>query len=258
MVLSDPLENPLTGAIENALVGPDDPIPGLFANGEDGVYFVAIPKHCFQDAAAATPAASGDPVRRINDLSGNGNNLIAPSDAERPTLTTDSGVSCLQFDPVANTNMQAAVAGNVTAGEIIVACVSDTSHTGVSMIWGEDNSNRMQVFVQSATFRGGFTGSVSSRFIDSTVADTSKAVATSRFTASGVAIDVNGTERATGAGIGVVEIVSGLIALGNLGYVGSADFDGKIFAGMAINRELTSAERTAAVNTIAEHAGITI
>ena len=259
MVLSDPLENPLSGAIENALVGPDDPIPGLFANGEDGVYFVAIPKHCFQDTAAATPAASGDPVRRINDLSGNGNHLIAPSDAERPTLTTDAdSVSCLQFDPVANTSLRASVSENITSGEIILACVSDTSHTGVAMIWGESAADRFQVFVQSGTFRAGFAGSVSSRFIDSTVADTTKAVVTARFTASGVAIDVNGTEQATGAAVGTVEQTTGLITLGNLGYSISAEFDGKAFAGMVINRELTSAERTAAVNTIAEHAGIAI
>lgn len=42
----------------------------------------------WQDTGAATAVTSGDPVRLLQDQSGNGNDLVSPSDAERPTATS--------------------------------------------------------------------------------------------------------------------------------------------------------------------------
>ncbi len=53
----------------------------------------------WQDAAGTVPAtANNDPVRRIDDKSGNGNHAIAPSDAARPLLKISGGLEWLEFD----------------------------------------------------------------------------------------------------------------------------------------------------------------
>lgn len=56
-----------------------------------GAYYdPSVMSSLFQDAAAAVPVtAAGQSVRRMNDLSGNGKHMIAPSDAARPVLTSE-------------------------------------------------------------------------------------------------------------------------------------------------------------------------
>lgn len=57
------------------------PAPGL------QLWLDAASSPLWQDAAGTVPAvADGDPVRRWDDLSGNGRHFVAPSDAARPTL----------------------------------------------------------------------------------------------------------------------------------------------------------------------------
>lgn len=53
----------------------------------------------FQDAAGTVPvSANNNPVRRINDKSGNGNHMTCASDAARPLYRTDGTHSWLEFD----------------------------------------------------------------------------------------------------------------------------------------------------------------
>lgn len=55
----------------------------------------------FQDAGATTPVtASGQPVRLMRDLSGNGFHAVAPSDAARPVLTVAGSLAYLAVDGV--------------------------------------------------------------------------------------------------------------------------------------------------------------
>lgn len=70
----------------------------------------------FQDAAGSTPVtASGQSVRRVNDLTGNGFNAIAPSDAARPTLTIAGGLSYLDVN---GTNNWMNVTPTLNLGEV--------------------------------------------------------------------------------------------------------------------------------------------
>jgi hypothetical protein len=53
----------------------------------------------FQETMATMPvAASGDPTGLAMDISSNGNNFTAPSDAARPTYQTDGGLHWLEAD----------------------------------------------------------------------------------------------------------------------------------------------------------------
>jgi hypothetical protein len=55
----------------------------------------------FQDSAGTTPVtASGQPVGKMLDKSGNGNHLLQATAASRPTYTVTSGLAYLAFDGV--------------------------------------------------------------------------------------------------------------------------------------------------------------
>ncbi len=53
----------------------------------------------WQDTGKTTAVtAADDPVRVVEDISGNGNDLVAPSDAARPLYKTAGGLRWLEFD----------------------------------------------------------------------------------------------------------------------------------------------------------------
>lgn len=80
---------------------PDAEIKELFANGKQGLFYNILPAHLWQDEARTVAVtANGNPVRVIDDLSGNGNHAIAPSSAARPTYRTDGFLHWLAFDGV--------------------------------------------------------------------------------------------------------------------------------------------------------------
>lgn len=72
----------------------------LFAASEDGFWLDPSDlSTVWQDTAGTVPAVVGDPVGRINDKSGNGNNAIQGTAANRPILRQDAdGAYYLEFD----------------------------------------------------------------------------------------------------------------------------------------------------------------
>lgn len=105
------------------------------------VYDPSVMSSLFQDAAGSTPVtASGQAVRRMNDLSGNGYHAIAPSDAARPLLTVAGGLSYLTADGVDDWMS----ATSLNLGEV-------WWHVGG---WRSDTSGRA-AFTTSVSFRGG-------------------------------------------------------------------------------------------------------
>jgi hypothetical protein len=72
----------------------------LFSSGQSGaLYKVSQAGSLWQDAAGTIPAtALNDPVRRINDLSGNARHAIAGSDAARLLLKISGAIKWLECD----------------------------------------------------------------------------------------------------------------------------------------------------------------
>jgi hypothetical protein len=72
----------------------------LFASGEKGAWYDPSDiTTLFQDAAGTIPVtASGQPVGRILDKSGNGAHATQSTDSARPTYTVSGGLSYLLFD----------------------------------------------------------------------------------------------------------------------------------------------------------------
>lgn len=71
----------------------------LFSAAEVGCWYdPSNASTCWQDQAGTVPAGDGDPVGRIDDLSGNGLNAIAASAGTSPIRRTAGGFWYLDFD----------------------------------------------------------------------------------------------------------------------------------------------------------------
>lgn len=117
----------------NQVFGPMfNPIPPLFANGEEGGWYDPSDlTSMYQDSAGTIPAAINQPVGKINDKSGRGNHLIQATAAARPTLKAlyNKLTKTDQLDDAAWTKVAATVTANSdgTADKLIPTAVL-TSH----------------------------------------------------------------------------------------------------------------------------------
>ncbi len=94
----------IAGVTYNLVLTPT-PIPfsptSLFSSNTGGWWDPSNHSTTFQDTAGTTPAnAAGQPVARINDLSGNGNNLLQATNSKRPILQNSGAFWWLEFDGV--------------------------------------------------------------------------------------------------------------------------------------------------------------
>ena len=89
-----------------------DPL-SLFAGGTEGAWFDPSDlSTLFQDSAGTTPVtASGQPVGKMLDKSGNGNHATQAVSASRPIYTEGSGLAWLAFDGVDDLMAVADVSG---------------------------------------------------------------------------------------------------------------------------------------------------
>jgi hypothetical protein len=97
-----------------AAAGRFDPA-SLFAGGiRGGIYDPSNMATLFQDSAGNTPVtAHGDPVGRMNDISGNGNHLVKATAGERPLFQIEGNKKFLLFDGT-DDDLAATVAGFTT------------------------------------------------------------------------------------------------------------------------------------------------
>jgi hypothetical protein len=116
----------------------------LFAGGTEGAWYDPSDKGTlFQDSAGTTPVtASGQPVGKMLDKSGNGNHATQATSSKRPTYTEGGGLSWLAFDGVDDA--------------MATGAIDFTGTDKVSIFTGtqkDDNSTRM-VAELSFTFVG--------------------------------------------------------------------------------------------------------
>lgn len=75
-------------------------LPGLSAANTGGWWDPSNRTSTFQDVAGTIASNANNPVGRINDLSGHGNNLLQSINGNRPTLKTSGGFWWLEFDGI--------------------------------------------------------------------------------------------------------------------------------------------------------------
>ena len=214
------------------------------------------PVTLYQDNAGATPVtAIGQSVGRVNDLSGNGYNLIQATAAARPILSLDgTSKAYLSFDGV-NDRLQTSSAvnmGGATAASMLVAYLANINHYGLvsQLSFSTSASGNLSILrslgvVQHYTsggtsVYGQYTQAASQKFIECSLHD---------HALSGVANEIvvraNGTQRTlatSGTDSGTGAFANDVMYVGQNG-INTDPFNGAIYTlPMLIKRKATTAE----------------
>jgi len=131
-----------------------DPILALFANGEQGAYAYPTDQRApdgdymsFTDLGGTTPATShNDPVGYIRDISGNGNDFVAPNAASRPLLVLESGLWRWRFDGIDDYLETGALSSKIfTPATGLFSVGVSTSASGIGGVFEESATSEATV-----------------------------------------------------------------------------------------------------------------
>jgi hypothetical protein len=119
----------------------------LFASGEQGAWYDPSDlSTLFQDAAATVPVtADSQPVRRVNDKSGRGNHIIAPSDAARPLFRDSGGLRWLQFDGVEDYLVTAMLTASGSDAQMWLGVRRTQTTTQFPFAYGANTSGGLEI-----------------------------------------------------------------------------------------------------------------
>jgi hypothetical protein len=223
-----------------------DPLLRLFANGESGFLFSGFPATgLFEDVAGATPVdANDDPVARVNDQSGTGNDALQSTNTRRPLWKTNSGKPYLQGDatddilvtpfvPTANLTLAAAVRFGSTVGTQ-VAIGGGTSSTNKRAGLGVSGAGLLS-YGWGNDFVGGVTYGSDLRGTDHVALITGDGL-TRAIWLDGVLVNESAIS-------GSPDGTSPLGILGdNLNGAPTRYLTGRLYAALALNRRVTTAE----------------
>lgn len=238
---------------------PFDPAT-LFSGGADGAWYDPSDlASMFQDSAGTTAVtASGQPVGRINDKSGNGFHLLQATSSKRPTYQTAGGLHWLDFDGVDDCMQTAVFAPTWTQpNHIAIAAKFDTLPSGMGIdtfiIDGFGGSGRNGVYGTSpGNVHGLFAGAAYSSGLSVT---TNAAVITGRFDGASSQSRVNGVAGSTSnAG---TQACDG-ITLGSRFSLDSLFFDGRVYGLVARDAAFTDTERGEVETYLAGKSGVTL
>ncbi len=130
----------------------------LFALGEEGGWFDPSDlATLWQDTAGTIPAVVGDPVGRIDDKSGRGNNAIQATAGNRPILRQDGdGAYYLEFDGAGDVlTMTQALATPMSS------CLGLLYNSGTVLQDNIAGTNRFNIYLSGALYTLAVTGAVS-------------------------------------------------------------------------------------------------
>ncbi len=122
-----------------------DAVVALVSTNGGAMYSAA--ESTFQDRSAtpSTDAGNGDPVGTMLDLSGNGHEVIAPSDGARPTRTDSGGLSYLDFDGSTDELRQQATLSLGTGSFICAGIQKKVDTDDVTRVIGSASVGQMRV-----------------------------------------------------------------------------------------------------------------
>lgn len=230
----------------------------LFASGEAGAWYDPSDlSTLWQDTAGTTAVtADGQSVARIDDKSGNGNNLTQATASKRPVYKTAGGLHWLLTDGV--DDVIAGSPGAFTSQSILCAAKSEHTTGNTRRFWGRAATSQQAGIFDNSGAWGYF----------STEAGTVAALGGDcRTTAGVVSITSSGAANAIPYVNGVAgstfdphdSLTSGTeYALGAGDSAGNQSINSKQYGFIGINRVLSSAERQDAENWLAGKAGITL
>lgn len=226
----------------------------VFSSGVRGVWDMTDKSTLFQDTAGTVPVtASGQPVGRVNDISGNGAHIIQSTAGARPIYTEDSNGKYVLFDGIDDA-LQVSLAMGGAAGATFGAGVTGLStasnghvvdfNSNISQIAGSfsirvpsgasQNNTRSAhsgpTTTSAATVTGGIVNSrtvLMSRFDLATPRIVSRV--NSRLLAYGM------------AAIGATSFGTANLRIGRSG-TGTFGFNGRMYAACVVNRVLSDGD----------------
>lgn len=222
----------------------------LFAGGYQGVFFdINDRATLWADTGATTPAVLNGGIARVNDKSGNGNNLLQGTGGSQPLLKQTSGRGRALFDGVADFLATSAV--DLSASDEVTVMLSLAKSSDVATQVVAENTTaagsfRLYVPAGGTGYTHGMTGTLSS---DSTATgfpaiDVSVVTGLGKISTDTNIIRVDGVQRASTA------TDQGAGNMGNYAiYLGMREgsafpFTGSVYSFFVINRLLTADELT--------------
>ena len=140
-MITSPITRPITSRIASAIAGARQggaPVwspANLFASSEQGAWYDPSDlSTLFQDSAGTTPVtATGQPVGKMLDKSGNGNHAIQTTSSKRPLYQEAGGLSYLLFDGVDDTMVTTASVDFTGTDKISLSsgCIKTSSTAGM-------------------------------------------------------------------------------------------------------------------------------
>jgi hypothetical protein len=131
----------------------------LFTNGEDGaIYDVLNGAYAERDAAGGGTTrvtTDGTAVGTLRDLSGNGNHLVAPSDAARPIYKVEGALAYIEFDKTDDSMDSAMVLTQPWAR--VSALKHFNTTTGARRIYASSTAGHGNVVCNAGTYAIQFT-----------------------------------------------------------------------------------------------------
>jgi len=233
----------------------------LFAGGQEGAWYDPSDlSTLFQDSAGTTPVtASGQPVGKMLDKSGNDNHATQATASKRPTYTEGGGLSWLAFDGVDDA-MEAPALGVTSSALTMLYSATQSGGSAVDLIFGVENTSkiRFQNYTDSSGARqtglqGGGKGAFPT-YGDSSVNQIAGAV----WNGSNVQNYINGAASgATRSFSTSIDLTEGTVYIGKSPSF-SILFTGIFRGGLLINRALSAEEVISFSAYLATKSGVTL
>lgn len=224
----------------------------LFSGNTGGWWDASDSTTTFQDTAGTVPAvANNDPVARINDKSGNGNNLLQATAGKRPILKTSGGLWWLEFDGV-SMSLTASFTYNDPANRI--HAIQVIAWTINKYVLDGVNVNNCAILMDTVTPQlSCFAGLVAPSTTDCTVGVNHVLSNVANGASSNIAVDnIAPTSGNSGAGT-----VKGGVSLGAAG--NDTSFSNiRFYAGIDIGRVLTAGESASCRTFFGAKAGLSL
>ena len=233
----------------------------LFAGGTEGAWYDPSDiSTLFQDSAGTTPVtASGQPVGKMLDKSGNGNHATQATSSKRPTYTEGGGLSWLAFDGVDDAMEIQNAAFSFTGDQSVwVAAKHDTGTGSYIYLMGGDDKGYLFVTKGSTRKMSFVPINSAARTISTSVIGTSPIVFGGAWDRSSgdMSLRENGVEYT--ASKTPADVTVPVVTLLGGGNPNGASWDGNIYGAVIVNN-LTTASKTGEVEAyLAGKAGVTL
>lgn len=223
----------------------------LFASGEDGVFYdISDLSTLWQDTGGTVQVtADGQSAARMDDLSGNGNNVTQGTASRRPAYKTDGTFHWLQVDGVDDFLTLSGAPVLAQPGTAAAAAKYDNL-SGTEHIF-DGISGRWTIFrggTNARIYAGGSTSTYENGL------DTDPHVHLAEFNGASSFGRYDGVQSgALNPGTGGLDGIN----VGTFG-VGVGQFEGRIFSLIIIDRQLTGPETSDLEDWLADKSGVTL